>query len=126
MPWKIKRTTNLTDPENPVLALWDETVNVNMWIHLESGFVDVFVGADHPANATIHVTIDSERTPVVKNEQTLAHPSRTDRLVMSTILESLGQDPHSLIGHLFQNRTTHFQKKRRRTPPRSGQRRSEA
>lgn len=93
MPWKIKNTTNLNHPTNPVIHLWDRTVNVNMVQHLESGTVDLWVGADSPQEASIYLTIDVERLPIVQLEATTHPPKRIDLNVMQTVLESLGHSP---------------------------------
>lgn len=93
MPWKIKKTSNLTDKNNPIIHMFDGTVNVNMVTHLDSGVVDLWVGNDDPLLANIYITIDSERNPIVQVEPVANQPNGLHLAVMTTVLESLGQNP---------------------------------
>ena len=103
MPWKIKKSTNLTDPKNPVIHMFDGTVNVNMVTHLDSGVVDLWVGNNDPQLAGIYITIDSERQPIVQVEPTANPPQGLDLAVMTTVLETLGQDPEVLLKRFRRN-----------------------
>jgi len=98
MPWKIKPSTNIQHSADPQLTMWDPTVGVHLQTHLESGVIDLWIGGPTPQLATIWISIDSERIPVCRSEPTGQVPTNRDRMVISTVLRSLGQDPQKLLG----------------------------
>ena len=113
MPWKIKKTTNLTDPQNPIIHLHDQSVNVNMVTHLDSGVVDLWIGHDDPKQAGVYITIDSERTPLLQLEETTGKPQGLDLAVMRTVLVTLGQNPTPLLGRFYKNARRPFHNQHR-------------
>ena len=103
MPWKIKKSSNLTDKTDPRIHMFDGSVNVNMVTHLDSGVVDLWVGSNEPDLAGVYLTIDVERNPIVRVEPTAGSPRGLDLAVITTVLESLGQNPQPLLGHFYRN-----------------------
>lgn len=95
MPWKIKTLTHSV--ETPRLHLHDKSVNINLVTYLDSGVVDIYVGADHPLDARIWFSVDNERHDVVMLER-VYWPSNLDLSVIRTVLLSMHLDAEYYLG----------------------------
>jgi hypothetical protein len=90
MPWKVKNLVHNTEASR--LHLHDAKVDVHMVTHLKTGVVDLFMGADHPANARVWVSIDAERPDLVQVER-LHHVNQGHYTVIVGILGTMALDP---------------------------------
>lgn len=124
MPWRIKSSTNIRDPKNPVIHMFDGSVNVHLLTHLDSGVVDLWIGDNVPVSATVYITIDSERTPIVKLEETTKQPTALDLSVIRTVLTSLGINHQQLLTPFRRIRPTNFRSPRPNTGARPANLRS--
>lgn len=94
MTWKIKQL--IPQGESPILHMWDQSVNVHLVTHLDSGTVDLYIGADEPSRSTCWFSIDSERDIPVKLEH-CDNPSQLQQRVIQTILGTMRLDFRQLM-----------------------------
>lgn len=99
MPWKIHKQETVLAGKAPRLVMWDASVDLFLVTELNTGVVDIFIGADRPRFANIHVTIDSERTPVIQLEHAFKCNEQQCAIV-SSVLATMGindQQRHAIL-----------------------------